>query len=175
MGGGSLARRQRRRCEDLATTTSKRSVGSRGRGGDNDNDVDPRGEDDNDTNLMGLCAQNQTCANFGYPSNALEYVLLDGIWLESKTSWTKNAQTAVRLVRHPHILIGAQTKAAACYSRKVSQSFLHGCIKTIVLTRNYHIGSKKKHSSEAPELLPRWSRRAGSAPRMSGWRRVGKT
>ena len=80
---------------------------------------------------MGLCAQNQTCTNFGFPSNALEYVLLDGIWLESKTSWTKNAQTVVTLERHPHILIGAQTKAPACYSRKVLQSFLHGCIKTI--------------------------------------------
>ena len=58
---------------------------------------------------MGLCIRNQTCINFGYPNNALEYVLLDGILLESKTSWTTNAQTAVRLVRHPHILIGAQT------------------------------------------------------------------
>ena len=154
---------------------SKRFVGSRGQGGDDDDDVDPRGDDDNDTNLMGLCAQNQTCANFGYPSNALEYVLLDGIWLESKTSWMKNAQTAVRLVRHPHILIGAQTTAAAGYSRTVLQSFLHGCTKTIVLTRNLHIGSKNTYSSAAPDLLPRWSRRAGSAPRMSGWRRLAKT
>ena len=34
---------------------------------------------------------------------------------------------------------------------------------------------RKKHSSEAPDLMPCWSRRAGSAPRMSGWRRVAKT
>jgi hypothetical protein len=37
--------------EDPATTMSKRSVGSRGRGGDDDDDVDPRGDDDNDTTI----------------------------------------------------------------------------------------------------------------------------
>ena len=31
------------------TTTSKRSVGLRGRGGDDNDDVDPRGNDDDDT------------------------------------------------------------------------------------------------------------------------------
>ncbi len=31
--------------------TSKRSVGSRGRGGDDDNSIDPRGNDDNDTTI----------------------------------------------------------------------------------------------------------------------------
>ncbi len=31
--------------------TSKRSVGSRGRGGDDDNDIDPRGNDDDDTSI----------------------------------------------------------------------------------------------------------------------------
>jgi hypothetical protein len=37
---------------DPATTTSKRSVGSRGQGGDDDDDdVDPRGDDDNDTTI----------------------------------------------------------------------------------------------------------------------------
>jgi hypothetical protein len=46
-----LARRQRHRWEDLATTTSKRSVGSGGQGGDNDDDVDPRGDDYNDTTI----------------------------------------------------------------------------------------------------------------------------
>ena len=50
-GGVSLARRRRRRWEDLAPTTSKRSVGSGGQGGDNDNDVDPRGDDYNDTTI----------------------------------------------------------------------------------------------------------------------------
>jgi hypothetical protein len=33
------------------TTTSKRSVGSGGQGGDNDNNVDPRGDDYNDTTI----------------------------------------------------------------------------------------------------------------------------
>ena len=50
-GGVSLARRRRRRWEDLAPTTSKRSVGSGGQGGDNDGDVDPRGDDYNDTTI----------------------------------------------------------------------------------------------------------------------------
>ena len=38
-GGVSLARRRRRRWEDLAPTTSKRSVGSGGQGGDNDREA----------------------------------------------------------------------------------------------------------------------------------------
>jgi hypothetical protein len=42
---------QRRRWEDLATTTSKRLLGSGGQGGDNDGDVDPRGDDYNDTTI----------------------------------------------------------------------------------------------------------------------------
>jgi hypothetical protein len=48
-GGGLLARRQQRRWEDLATTTSKRLVGSGGHGGDNEDNVNPRGDDYNDT------------------------------------------------------------------------------------------------------------------------------
>jgi hypothetical protein len=50
-GGGLLAQRQRRQREDLATLTSKRSICSRGRGGYDDNDIDPRGDDDNDTTI----------------------------------------------------------------------------------------------------------------------------
>jgi hypothetical protein len=50
-GGVSLARRRRRRWEDLAPTTSKRSVSSGGQGDDNDGDVDPRGDDYNDTTI----------------------------------------------------------------------------------------------------------------------------
>jgi len=50
-GGVSLARRQRRRWEDLATTTSKRSVGSGGQGGDNDNGINLRGDDYSDTTI----------------------------------------------------------------------------------------------------------------------------
>ena len=50
-GGGLLARRRRRQWEDLATTTSKRLIGSGEQGGDNDNDVDPRGDDYNDTTI----------------------------------------------------------------------------------------------------------------------------
>ncbi len=50
-GGVSLARRRRHQWEDLVTTTSKRSVGSGGQGGDNDNDVDLRGNDYNDTTI----------------------------------------------------------------------------------------------------------------------------
>ena len=42
---------QRRRWEDLATTASKRLLGSGGQGGDNDGDVDPRGDDYNDTTI----------------------------------------------------------------------------------------------------------------------------
>jgi len=50
-GGVSLARRRRRQWEDLASTTSKRPVGSGGQGGDNDNDIDLRGDDYNDTTI----------------------------------------------------------------------------------------------------------------------------
>ena len=42
---------QRRRWEDLATTTSKRSVGSGGQGGDNGNDVDLRGDNYTDITI----------------------------------------------------------------------------------------------------------------------------
>ena len=50
-GGGLLVRRQRRQREDLATLTSKRSICSQGRGGYDDNDINPRGNDDNDTTI----------------------------------------------------------------------------------------------------------------------------
>jgi hypothetical protein len=50
-GGGLLARRQQRQWEDPATKTSKRLVGSQGRGGDDDDNVDPRGDDDDDTTI----------------------------------------------------------------------------------------------------------------------------
>jgi hypothetical protein len=44
-GGGSLVRQQQRRLwEDLAMLTSKQSIVSRGRGGYDDDDVDPRGD-----------------------------------------------------------------------------------------------------------------------------------
>jgi len=51
---------QRHRWEDLATTTSKRLLGSGGQGGDNDGDVDPRGDDYNDTTIslaMGMATR----------------------------------------------------------------------------------------------------------------------
>ena len=49
-GGGSLVRR-RQQWEDLATSTSQWSIGSQRRGGYDDNDVNPRGDDDNDTTI----------------------------------------------------------------------------------------------------------------------------
>ncbi len=51
-GGGSLARRRRgQRWEDLATSTSKQLIGSRGPGGYDGIDVDPRGDNDNETTI----------------------------------------------------------------------------------------------------------------------------
>ncbi len=49
--GGSLARRGRRQWEDLATLTSKRSIGLRRRGGYDDDGINPRGGNDNDTTI----------------------------------------------------------------------------------------------------------------------------
>jgi hypothetical protein len=51
MGGGLPARRQRQQWEDPATTTLKRLVGLRGWGGDDNNDVNLRGDDDDNTTI----------------------------------------------------------------------------------------------------------------------------
>jgi hypothetical protein len=52
-GGGSLERqpRRRQRWEDLAASTSKQLIGLRGSGGYDGNDVNPRGDNDNETTI----------------------------------------------------------------------------------------------------------------------------
>ncbi len=62
-GGGSLARRQRRRWEDLATSTSKGLISLRGWGGYDDDDVDPRGNDDNDTISLAMATATRVVGN----------------------------------------------------------------------------------------------------------------
>jgi hypothetical protein len=50
-GGGTPSRQRQQRWEDPATTTWKRLVGLQGQGGDDDNDINTRGNDGYDTTI----------------------------------------------------------------------------------------------------------------------------